>query len=39
MFSCSKVEEETGKEDGKQESSLGADKTLAALEPMPVRLN
>jgi len=40
MTSCSKVEEESDTEDGRQENSLGEmDKTLDALEAIPVRLN
>ena len=40
MTSCSEVEEEAGEEDGRRENSLGeTDKTMAALETMPMHLN
>jgi len=40
MTSCSKVEEETNKEDDRQENSLREiEKTLSALEAIPIHLN
>ena len=40
MTSCSKVEEKTGKEDGRQKNSLvEIDKTLATLKTIPIRLH
>jgi len=40
MTSCSKLEEEADEEDGRQENSLGeTDKTMAALDAIPMRLN
>jgi len=40
MTSCSKVEEEIGEEDGKQENSSGdTDEIVATLEAMPMPLN
>jgi len=40
MALCSEVEEETDEENGRQKNSSGeTDKTVAALEAMPMRLN